>query len=159
MQEVPDSNSSRSILHVGAKQSPYSVPVIRTKAEEKAGAQKDKSKAPRNEAALQSGKAKLRRAIQMAAVANKFKGLVIKPAPEGDKGGKAEGESGSRLLRAKSLRRDSSKAKGKGREGSGKRRTSFAALTNVWGNNLQAKILEEVLAARRRLELAKLAKQ
>ena len=95
--EVPDARISSSgvgqnIVLAGAKsnQSPYSVPTVRGKASAKTGDQKDKS--PRDEVALQTGKAKLRRAVQMAAVANKFRGLAIKPAKGENKSGKSEPE-------------------------------------------------------------------
>jgi hypothetical protein len=76
----------------GAKsnQSPYSTPIVQAKAGAKTGDQKDKS--PRDETALQTGKAKLRRAMQMAAVANKFRGLTIKPGRDENKPGKSEPE-------------------------------------------------------------------
>jgi len=57
--------------------------MVQGKASAKTGDQKDKR--PRDEAALQTGKAKLQRAVQMAAVANKFRGLTIKPAKDGNK--------------------------------------------------------------------------
>jgi len=81
----------------GAKgnQAPYSTSVVRGKASAKTGDQKDK--APRDEAALQTGKAKVRRAVQMAAVANKFRGLTIKPGnynmTDENKPGKSEPEA------------------------------------------------------------------
>ena len=96
MAEVPDARISSSInpniVLAGAKsnQSPYSTSMVRGKATAKTGDQKDKQ--PRDEAALQTGKAKLRRAVQMAAVANKFRGLTIKPGKDENKPGKSDAE-------------------------------------------------------------------